>query len=141
MFNRHLWSSLTPEWSTPEGVYNELDREFHFSMDPCPIGGTGGLDIPWTGSVFVNPPYGNEVKHWVKKGYESAREGATVVMLVASRTDTRWWHDYCMKGEIRFVRGRLKFGGARNSAPFPSAIVVFNAAIPIPADVILDEPV
>jgi len=125
MFNKHLWSSLTPEWATPAGLYAELDEEFHFTLDPCPLGGKGdGLALVWEGAVFVNPPYGREIGKWVRKGYESP---ATVVMLLPSRTDTAWWHDYCMKGEIRFIRGRLKFGAAVNAAPFPSAIVVFPA--------------
>jgi len=76
----------------------------------------------------MNPPYGREIGKWVKKAYESAQSGATVVCLVPARTDTAWWHDYCAKGEIRFVRGRLKFGGSKNSAPFPSAVVIFRPA-------------
>jgi len=74
----------------------------------------------------MNPPYGRTIGHWMKKAYESSLTGATVVCLVPSRTDTRWWHDYAMKGQIEFIRGRLKFGNAKNSAPFPSALVVFN---------------
>jgi site-specific DNA-methyltransferase (adenine-specific) len=75
----------------------------------------------------MNPPYGKEISKWMKKAYESARDGdATVVCLVPARTDTAWWHDYAMKGDITFIRGRLKFGNAKNSAPFPSAVVVFE---------------
>jgi site-specific DNA-methyltransferase (adenine-specific) len=74
----------------------------------------------------MNPPYGRDIKNWVKKAYES---DATVVCLLPSRTDTSWWHDYCMKSDdIRFIRGRLKFGGSKNSAPFPSVVVVFKGA-------------
>jgi len=78
----------------------------------------------------MNPPYGRVIGQWVKKAYESSLDGATVVCLLPARTDTSWWHDYCMKGEIRFVRGRLKFGGARGNAPFPSAVVIFRPGVP-----------
>lgn len=131
--NPGMFSSDTPHWATPDGIYDELDREFHFTMDPCPLHGEGegdGLEIPWVGSVFVNPPYGQQIASWIAKGWVSAQAGATVVLLLPSRTDTAWWHNYCMKGEIRFIRGRLKFGGAKNSAPFPSAIVIFRPSEP-----------
>ena len=75
----------------------------------------------------MNPPYGRVIGHWMKKAYEESLSGAKVVCLVPSRTDTAWWHDYAMKGQIEFIRGRLKFGDAKNSAPFPSAIVIFEA--------------
>ena len=74
----------------------------------------------------MNPPYGREIMSWMEKAYTSSRYGATVVCLVPARTDTAWWHTYAMKGEITFLRGRLKFGGHKNSAPFPSAVVVFR---------------
>lgn len=74
----------------------------------------------------MNPPYGRTIKQWMQKAYESSLKGATVVCLVPARTDTAWWHDFAMKGEIEFIRGRLKFGGHKNSAPFPSAVVVFR---------------
>lgn len=74
----------------------------------------------------MNPPYGREISKWVKKAFESSMKGATVVCLLPSRTDTSWWHDYCIKGQVTFIRGRLKFSGAKHSAPFPSAIVVFK---------------
>lgn len=105
-----------------------LDAEFNFTFDPCPLGGgsSNGLKINWEPSTFVNPPY-SEIKDWCKKAYEEWQKGNTVVMLIPSRTDTRYWHDYVMKAtEIRFIKGRLKFGGSKNSAPFPSAIVVFK---------------
>lgn len=89
-------------------------------------GGIDGLKIEWGESNFVNPPY-SQLKLWCKKAYEEHKKGKTVVMLIPSRTDTAAWHDYCMKAtEIRFIRGRLKFGDAKNSAPFPSAVVVFK---------------
>ena len=74
----------------------------------------------------MNPPYGRGIGQWMQKAYESAQMGATVVCLVPARTDTAWWHDYAMRGEITFIRGRLKFGNAKNSAPFPSALIVFK---------------
>ena len=84
------------------------------------------LKQEWFGVCWMNPPYGRDIKHWVKKAYESSLTGTTVVCLLPARTDTAWWHDYCMKGNIEFIRGRLKFGNSKNSAPFPSAIVVFK---------------
>ncbi len=126
--NKVHFMSTHDNWSTPVDVYVALDAEFHFQYDPCPLGGYGavdGLRIDWAQRNFVNPPY-SKIKDWVKKAYEEALLGKTVVMLIPSRTDTRWWHEYVMKAkEIRFIKGRLKFGEAKNSAPFPSAIVVF----------------
>lgn len=120
------FSSASDDWSTPKDVYNALNVEFHFNFDPCPLGGSGGLESEWGKCSFVNPPYSN-LKAWCKKAYEEAQKGKTVVMLIPSRTDTSAFHDYCMKAdEIRFIRGRLKFGNAKNSAPFPSAIVIFR---------------
>ena len=74
----------------------------------------------------MNPPYGRTIGLWMKKAYEESCNGALVVCLVPARTDTKWWHDYSMKGEVIFLRGRLKFGGHKNSAPFPSAIIIFD---------------
>ena len=125
-FNKVMFSSAHDNWSTPKDVYEALDREFHFTDDPCPLGGGGGLDRVWGDSVYVNPPY-SEIRLWVRYAYEQSLLGKVVVMLIPSRTDTRYWHDYVMKAsEIRFIKGRLKFGGSKNNAPFPSAIVVFD---------------
>lgn len=77
----------------------------------------------------MNPPYGRTIGKWVRKAWEASREGATVVCLLPARTDTAWWHDYCMRGEVRFIRGRLKFGDSKSGAPFPSAVVVFRPGI------------
>ena len=132
MFSQVLWSSLSGDWTTPTELMRELDNEFHFTLDPCPLDADfDGLDLTWDGVVFVNPPYGRTViADWIRKGYDSALyDGAIIVMLLPSRTDTRWWHEYVMQGEIRFIKGRLKFGGASNSAPFPSVIVVFTPDI------------
>lgn len=116
-------------WKTPEAVYQVLNDEFHFDHDPCPPDYiVDGLTSEWGQSNFVNPPYGRELPKWVTKGYEQAQLGKTVVLLIPSRTDTRWWHDYCMKAnEICFIKGRLKFEGAVFNAPFPSVIVIFKA--------------
>ena len=124
--NKVHFMSTHDNWSTPKDVYDELNKEFNFNDDPCPIGGSGGLDKEWGTRSFVNPPY-SKIKDWCKKAYEEWQKGKTVIMLIPSRTDTRYWHDYIMKAtEIRFIKGRLKFGGSKNSAPFPSAIVVFK---------------
>lgn len=137
--NQGLFTSNSCEWETPQDLYNQLDKEFSFILDPCatrenakcPVYFTvedDGLKQDWHeyGRVFMNPPYGREIGKWVRKAYEESLKGATVVCLLPSRTDTAWFQDYCMKGELRFIRGRLKFGGSTNSAPFPSMIVVFR---------------
>lgn len=125
--NRILFSSLTDDWKTPQSVYNQLHEEFNFDFDPCPLHGSGGLEIEWGKSNFVNPPY-SEIKEWIKKGYEEYCKGKTVVFLVPSRTDTKWFHDYVLlyAAEIRFIKGRLKFGDSKNSAPFPSCVIIFK---------------
>ncbi len=127
----------TDVWATPQWLYDALNKEFGFTLDPCSDGTNAkcpkfytprenGLLRDWgTETVFMNPPY-SEVDEWMRKAYGAALEGATVVCLIPARTDTQWWHAYVMKAEIRFIKGRLKFGDAENSAPFPSAIVVFR---------------
>jgi DNA N-6-adenine-methyltransferase Dam len=124
------FSSQKMDWQTPDATYKELDEEFHFDHDPCPPNHTvDGLQSEWGQSNFVNPPYGRELPLWIAKSYEQWQLGKTVVFLIPSRTDTRWWHDYCMKAtEIRFIKRRLKFKGAQYNAPFPSAIVIFKCA-------------
>ena len=135
--NEGLFTSLTGEWETPQYLFDSLNEEFKFTLDVCATKDnakcskyydieTNGLDQKWEGSCFMNPPYGRDIDLWLRKAYESSLEGALVVCLIPSRTDTRWWHEYVMRGEIRFLRGRLKFGKALNSAPFPSAVVVFR---------------
>lgn len=117
------------DWATPKWLYEKLDAEFHFTLDPCHLKSDtmDGLIIPWAPEVaFANPPYGRPLKRWVAKAYNESQRGATVVMLLPSRTDTAWFHDYCLKAEVRFIRGRLKFGDGKNSAPFPSMVVVFR---------------
>ena len=136
-----MFSSESNEWATPQKFYDELSKKYSFTLDPCATHNSAkcekyftpeedGLAQDWAGeTVFMNPPYGREIKKWIQKAYEESRKPkTTVVCLIPSRTDTRYWHDYCMKShEICFVRGRLKFGDSTNSAPFPSAIVVFRS--------------
>ena len=124
-----LWSSKRQDWKTPEYIFNLLNSEFHFDFDPCPVEvKEDGLIADWKGSrCFVNPPFRN-VASWIKKGYEESLKGKLVVFLVAARTDTRWFHTYCLPyaEDIRFVPRRLRFSESKNSAPFPSMIVIFD---------------
>jgi len=136
------FSSDTVEWETPQDLFNRLDKEFGFSTDVCATAENAkrphfftkaqdGLAQDWSGVCWMNPPYGRKIGAWVKKASESAKCGATVVCLLPARTDTKWWHEHIMKAgsrarEVRFIRGRLKFGGSKNSAPFPSCIVIFE---------------
>jgi phage N-6-adenine-methyltransferase len=133
------FSSATPEWSTPPEVFDELDAEFGFELDVCATAGNAkcgryftqaddGLAQAWRGVCWMNPPYGDGIGAWMRKAHESSLLGATVVCLVPARTDTRWWQDIAALGDIRFVRGRLRFGGTATGAPFPSAVVVFRPA-------------
>jgi len=138
--NTGLFSSATDEWSTPADLYELIHAEFAPVLDVCATPYNAkcamyftreqdGLAQEWRGVCWMNPPYGREIGKWVKKAYWSAKmNGATVVCLLPARTDTSWWHEYVIggKAEVRFLRGRLKFGGAKNSAPFPSAVVVFD---------------
>ena len=123
-----LFSSLRSDWKTPKKFYEALDTEFHFDFDPCPTNPTfDGLTVEWGKSNFVNPPYGRVLPKWIKKAYEEYRKGKTIVLLIPSRTDTAWWHDYVMKAdEARFIRGRLYFDDGDGRAPFPSVVVVFR---------------
>lgn len=122
-----LFSSASSDWATPKELYEALDKEFRFNDDPCPLGGEGGLDRPWGNRTFLNPPYGRAIIDWVARAYQESCKGKLIVCLLPSRTDTKWWHDYVMQAdEIRFIRGRLRFGNAKNGAPFPSAIVIFD---------------
>jgi DNA N-6-adenine-methyltransferase (Dam) len=127
-----LFRSTSNEWGTPAALYEQLDAEFGFTYDPCPLWDGGlisdGLLAEWDDVTFCNPAYSHIAK-WVRKAYNEWRKGRTVVLLIPSRTDTRWWHDYVMKAtEIRFIRGRLKFGDATTGAPFPSCVVVWRAS-------------
>jgi len=141
MNNDLMFSSKDMTWETPQKLYDKLSEEFNFTLDVCALPETAkceeyytpeidGLKQEWKGVCWMNPPYGKEISVWLKKAYEESLKGVTVVCLIPSRTDTRYWHDYCMKAsEIRFIKGRLKFGDSINSAPFPSAIVIFKENI------------
>jgi phage N-6-adenine-methyltransferase len=131
------FSSQTDEWATPKALFDELHAEFGCEIDVCATPENAkcakffskvddGLKQPWVGTCFMNPPYGRQIATWVRKAYESSLTGATVCCLLPARTDTAWWHDYCVRGEVRLLKGRLKFGAGTNSAPFPSAIVIFR---------------
>ena len=128
--NRALFfSSATPSHATPAAFYAELDAEFHFDLDPCPLNDAPRFDgktMSWAKRrVFCNPPYGRGIGDWLGK----AREADLAVYLLPARTDTRWWHDYALRAdEIRFVRGRLRFGEAKTGAPFPSVVLIFDGA-------------
>lgn len=135
-----MFSSATGEWETPQDLFDFLDGLFHFTLDAaasvenakCARYFTKEDDAlvqTWSGRVWVNPPYGREIGGFVEKGARSvfSRDAEVVVMLLPARTDTAWWHDWVMSAqEIWLIRGRLKFGGAKNCAPFPSCVVVFT---------------
>lgn len=139
--NDVMFSSKSDEWSTPQDVFDNLDAEFHFNLDPCCTHENrkcenyytkedNGLKHSWGGySVFCNPPYSN-IAEWVEKCYrEGTKDNTTVVLLIPSRTDTKYFHNFIYnRAEIRFIKGRLKFGGHSNSAPFPSMVVIFRGA-------------
>lgn len=133
-----MFSNKTDQWATPQAFFDELNKEFHFTLDPCADENNhkcekfftkeqDGLAQTWEGeTVFCNPPYSQNAK-WVEKCYTESKKGSTVVLLIPARTDTRWFHNYIYgKAEIRFLKGRLKFGDSKNAAPFPSMIVIFR---------------
>lgn len=135
-----MFSSATDNWATPQDFFDRLNTEFHFDLDVCANENNhkcekyytkeqDGLTMPWKGIVWCNPPYGREMGQWVRKALFASVGGTTVVMLIPARTDTKWFHDYIYKRdnvEIRFIKGRLKFGNSKISAPFPSMVVVFR---------------
>ena len=140
-----MFSTKSNEWETPKEFFNLLDAEFHFTLDPCATDENhkcdkyytikdDGLSKSWKGeTVFMNPPYGRIISKWIKKAYEeSLQDNTTVVCLIPARTDTKFTHLYCSKGEIRFLQGRIKFTNKLIStpkpqpAPFPSMIVIFG---------------
>jgi len=139
--NRDLmFSSKTDQWATPQAFFDELNQEFNFNLDPCADEQNhkcerfftvkeNGLAQDWGGyRVFCNPPYGSAIKEWVAKCYwEGHKENTLVVLLIPARTDTAYFHDYIQhRAEIRFIRGRLKFGSSQTGAPFPSMVVIFR---------------
>lgn len=148
-FTTGMRSSLDDTWTTPRKFFDELNKEFRFTLDAAALQASTlipdnwyGPDHPdpnrrdafkclWTadaggGHIYLNPPYGRVIGKWMAKANREAAIGATVVCLVPARTDTNWWHDYCIQHEVRFIKGRLKFGDGKNSAPFPSALVIIK---------------
>ena len=136
---RALFTSNSDEWTTPQELYKELNKRFKFTLDPCSTNENhlcdkyftkedDGLSKSWKGeTVYVNPPYSN-IKKWVEKCYmEHKTNGTSVVMLIPSRTDTIYFHNYIYhKADIEFIKGRLHFSNSKNSAPFPSMIVIYK---------------
>ena len=149
-FTSGMRTSLDDTWTTPRDFFDKLNAEFDFGLDAAALQNStlvpdnwygpdhpdpaarDALRIDWNHNsrgkpIWLNPPYGRVIKDWMRKASEVASGGGTVVCLVPARTDTAWWHDYCINAyEIRYIRGRLKFGGQKNSAPFPSAVVVMR---------------
>ena len=149
-FTSGMRTSLDDTWTTPRDFFDKLNAEFDFGLDAAALQASTLVPDNWYGpdhpdpaardalridwnhnsrgkAIWLNPPYGRVIKDWMRKASEVASGGGTVVCLVPARTDTSWWHDYCINAyEIRYIRGRLKFGGQKNSAPFPSAVVVMK---------------
>ncbi len=138
MVSAALFASKRTDWETPQELFDGLNAEFRFDLDVCASAENAkcrrfftveddGLTQPWDSVCWLNPPYGRGMERWLRKAFHAAQNGALVVCLVPARTDTRWWHLYVVRSsEIRFLRGRLRFQGAANSAPFPSAVIVFR---------------
>lgn len=135
MNNVHF-THTSEEWSTPQDLFDELNSIFHFDLDACATAVNAkcrcyitkqedALQQRWRGTVWMNPPYGRKIAAFMRKAYEESQEGATVVCLVPVRPDTAWWHRYARQGQIIYLRGRLRFGGAKHAAPFPSAVIIF----------------
>ena len=128
----------TCEWETPQDLFNSLNSEFRFTLDVCVNSKNAkcekyitpevdGLKLQWSGVCWMNPPYGREIGKWIRKALIESLRGITVVCLLPAKTDTTWWHDYVLKAdEIRYIKGRLKFGNSTENAPFPSAIVIYK---------------
>jgi phage N-6-adenine-methyltransferase len=132
--------SETPEWETPQWLFDILNAEFDFNVDVCTSEqnhkceifyskSNDGLSKEWTGSCWMNPPYGREIKEWMQKARLASENGAVVVCLVPARPDTEWWWENCIQGEIRFIRGRLQWPSSSTAAPFPSAVVILGENI------------
>ena len=139
MNNKLMFSSKDQTWETPIEFFNKINKEFSFDLDVCAVPETAkcekyftpeidGLSQDWKGNCWMNPPYGRQIGKWIEKTYTESLKGATVVCLIPARTDTRYWHEFIFPYayEIRFIKGRLKFGNSDNSAPFPSALVILK---------------
>ncbi len=142
MNNNLMFSSKVQTWETPIEFFNKVNEEFKFDIDVCAVDETAkcsnyytpevdGLKQEWKGVCWMNPPYGRQIGKWIEKAYNESVKGATVVCLIPARTDTKYWHEFIFPyaSEIRFIKGRLKFGNSDNSAPFPSALVIFSNKI------------
>lgn len=133
-YNQGMLTRKKQDYNTPSQIYKLLDKEFHFDCDPSLLPHANGLvkqdmlGSDWGNSNFVNPPY-RYIAKWIKKGFEEWKKDKIIVFLIPSRTDTAWWHDYIMNyaEEVRFIRRRIKFDGARWDAPFASCIVIFRS--------------
>jgi phage N-6-adenine-methyltransferase len=142
-------SSVDDTWTTPKSFFNKLNEEFDFGLDAAALQGSTLVPDNWYGPdhpdpaardalridwqhnsrgkpIWLNPPYGRGINAWVSKANDESKKGATVVCLVPAQTDTNWWWDNCIHHEVRFIKGRLKFGDGKNSAPFPSAVIVMR---------------
>lgn len=148
MINKGLFTSNSDTWTTPPEFFAELHKEFNFTLDAAALRSSAVVpnylgpdhDLLWRrdaltcewdgasggGAIWLNPPYGKAISGFMKKANEEHQKGANIVCLVPARTDTRWWHDYVIQHEVRFIKGRLKFGGSKQGAPFPSAVVVMK---------------
>lgn len=139
MNTKTIFSSKTDEWETPQEFFDILNLEFDFEVDVCALPENAkcemyytpemdGLKQDWKGRCWCNPPYGRQIGNWIKKAFDSVGEGCPlVVLLLPARTDTKWFHEYLYgKAEIRFIKGRLKFGDSKNGAPFPSMVVIMR---------------
>lgn len=135
----YIDKTKTVEWETPQYLFDRLNDEFHFTLDACATQENAkvphyytkeqdGLKQDWTGEiVWCNPPYGRQMPLWIKKCYEHFIGGGTSVMLIPSRTDTKAFHEWVLPyAELRFIKGRLRFGNSKENAPFASVIVVFK---------------
>ena len=134
------YMSRSNEWTTPPDLFNKLNLKYNFTLDPCCTKESAlcdkyytieddGLQKDWSGEiVFMNPPYGREIGKWIEKAYKESLKGAVVICLIPSRTDTKYWHNFIFPyaSDIKFIKGRLKFGDGKNPAPFPSALVEFK---------------
>jgi len=120
-------SRKSDDWTTPIELYEELDKEFGFTFDPCPLHADfDGLTIDWGKINFVNPPFSKRAK-FIQKGFEEWKKGKTIVFLIKSATDTKEFHHILLPfAELRFIEGRLKFGGSKYPAPFPSLIAILK---------------
>lgn len=135
-----MFSSKTDNWATPQDFFDCLNSQYHFTLDPCADDKNHKCDQyftkeidwlsqKWSGRVFCNPPYGREMKNWIKKSSEESKNCEIIILLIPARTDTSYFHDYIYGHEdvdIEFIRWRLKFGDSKNCAPFPSMLVTFK---------------